>query len=980
MAQRDSTTTPVAGHGIHIHTTLLKKGDGTPVSLRRLKDDLDNARPHTSSSSMRPTLAPSLSSRAGPETSSISAAAAILEPLERRPKSSATSSSGDLRRLSTHAHASLVSRQPSQQLLSQHPSDLHHHQPFFQIKTSSSVHRCFGCGGSPEMCLTCFSECKKSDMTKYKQSLAKGVEWLFAKATTRAFHHMSITMSRMIFGVWKFYVQHKRHHRAYVVRFQTRVRVKRLFLGWRMLTYERRTYGAMLYAAEKQKRVETLELETDQLHGTVTELTKHSHVRSQLDDEKVAKLHATIEVERQRVAEKNKELAAVKMQLTAALATIEDLRSKAKASEALAPLEAELFDYKKACFQMANEMLTQMERQLEDYSLFEGQQNLADILSGDVVNSLDFAEHPLLYDPTAKFAKENKLTDKTTKAPSPKKSKTDSPGTMSVATIDRADRILMQWANAMVRKSSLDWIKPSRINNCNTNLQDGKSYAVLTLTLHDAMCKMKSRKKDFSMNPLQRENGMALTDQAAERYVALMTHEVDDQRRIDFMMNTIGQAMWLPSEFVQADDILAGDTDFNLVFLGYLFCTSSPNLDDAHHQHVTDTSRDLTFERAKWRELKDAADATTKDQTVSKKIKLALAHLFELKKKLDGDTRKAHDGHVLWWKSARIVLRKCFLTLSLLAHGKSGFMCSADKSAENEGFLVVPREKLKSVLFANEDSKWELDMLQGYLNSVFNDLARIYRGYASRSTNADDDVAVMSQGDLLELLSECNVPDANFALADMADILVDVTQTKSAAENGVVDVNRALLPVEFIEALIRIARKRYSGVTKKTALSESFCLLVDNQILPFAYQSDADKFRKQMESPGIRSLMIKYLDDLKTLFGKYSFIDANGGGNKKMRKQLRMTGHSLVKFVADKSIEDVAFTNDRVMQVVGHVCQGRTLSKTELMQRDVTFEAFQEAMVAMACHKFPDPYLSVENRFEKFANLYIVTMRDGYAV
>ncbi|RHY97714.1 hypothetical protein DYB37_003796 [Aphanomyces astaci] len=572
MAQRDSTATPVAGHGIHIHTTLLKKGDGTPVNLRRLKDDLDNARPHTSSSSMRPTLAPSLSSRAVPETSSISAAAAILEPLERRPKTSATSSSGDLRRLSTHAHSSLVSRQPSQQLLSQHPSDLrfHHHQPVFQIKTSSSVHRCFGCGGSPEMCLTCLSECKKNDMTKYKQSLAKGVEWLFAKATTRAFHHMSNTMSRMIFG---------------------------------------------------QKRVETLELETDQLHGAVTELTKHSHVRSQLDDEKVAKLHATIEVERQRVAEKNKELAAVKMQLTAALATIEvDLRSKAKASEALAPLEAELFDYKKACFQMANEMLSQMERQLEDYSLFEGQQNLADILSGDVVNSLDFAEHPLLYDPTAKFAKENKLSDKTTKAPSPKKSKTDSPGTMSVATIDRADRILMQW--------------------------DGKSYAVLTLTLHDAMCKMKSRKKDFSMNPLQRENGMALTDQAAERYVVYFAlHD------LSFLQGSIVQI-------------------------------------------------------AKWRELKDAADATTKDQTVSKKIKLALAHLFELKKKLDGDTRKAHDGHVLWWKSARIVLRKCFLTLSLLAHGKSGFMCSADKSAENEGFLVVPREKLKSVLFANEDSKW----------------------------------------------------------------------------------------------------------------------------------------------------------------------------------------------------------------------------------------------------------------------------------
>ncbi|ETW04633.1 hypothetical protein H310_03824 [Aphanomyces invadans] len=956
MAQREGTA-PIAGHGIQIRTTVLKKAGNTPISLRRLNGDLDTSQPQAPLSSRRPLASKSSPIRLGPETTS-SPPVAILEPIERRPKTSG--GPGDLRRSSTSLSTALT---PTRQLSHLHGPDQVQHN-----------HRCYGCGGTPEMCLSCFSECKKNDMTKYKQSLAKGVEWLFAKATTRAFHHVSTTMTRMIFGVWTFYVQHKRHHRAYVLRFQARVRLKRQFLGWRMLMLERRTYGAMLYAADKQTRVEALEIETDSLHGTVTELTKHSHVQSQLDHEKLAKLHASVEAEKQRVAEKNKELAAVKMQLAAAEATIDELQTRAKASEALAPLEAELFDYKKACFQMANEMLSQMERQLEDLSLFEGRQYLCDVLSGDVVNSLDLAEHPLLYDPTANFVKDKPL--KPAAPASPKKSKGDLPPTpTSVATIDRADRILMQWANAVVRKSSVDWIKPSRINNCNTNLQDGKSYTVLTLTLHEAMCNMKSRKKDFSLNPLQRENGMALTEHDAERYVALMTHEVDDQRRIEYMMNTIGHAMWLPSDFVQAEDILAGDTDFNLVLLGYLFCTSSPILDSVHNQHMADTSRDLTFERAKWRELKDAAEAPAKDQTVSKKIKLALAHLLELKKKLDTDTRKAHDGHVLWWKSARIVLRKCFLTLSLMAHGKSGFMCSADKSAENEGFLVVPREKLKGVVFATEDAKWELDMLQGYLNSVFNDLARIYRGYASRSTNTDDDVAVMSQGDLLALLTECNVPDANFSLADMADILTEVTQSKSAAENGVVDVNRALLPVEFIEALIRVARKRYSGITKKTALSESFCLLVDNQILPFAYQSDADKFRKQMESPGIRALMIKYLDDLKTLFGKYSSVEANGGGAKKARKQHRMTGHALVKFVSDKSIEDMGFTNDRVMQVVGHVCQGRTLSKTELMQRDVSFEAFQEAMVAMACHKFPDPYLSVENRFEKFANLYIVTMR-----
>ncbi|KAF0686463.1 Aste57867_21740 [Aphanomyces stellatus] len=912
-----------------------KKVVGGPVSLRRLREDVE--RPQTS-----PKMGKSMSEAAllvatpGPET---------LEPLEEAPRPRTSSDA------LASTRSSLVTR----------------------------MGRCYGCGGVPEMCTLCFSACKKDDMTKYKQSLAKGVEWLFAKATARAFNHVASTLIRMVFGVWKFYVQHRRHHRQYVLRFQTRVTLKKLFLGWRLVVYERRTYGAMLYAAEEHvrnlpfARVETLEIETNNLQGTVTELSQKHNVRAQLDDDKMHKLHALIAEEKQRVADKNKELAALKTQLAVAVQTIDDLTTKAKLADALAPIEAELFDYKKACFQMANEMFTQMEGQLEEYSLFEGQQNLSDILSGDVVNSLDHMEHPLLVDPTAKFGKEKKDDNgKPLMAGKPKKKPEASALGGHVAGIDRADRILMQWANAMLRKAPMDWIKAARINNCNTNLQDGKAYAVLTLTLHDAMCKMKSRKKDFSANPLQRENGMALNDQAFERYVALMAHEVDDTRRIEFMMNTLGQAMWLPTEFVTSDDILAGDTDFNLVFLGYLFCTASPLLDDAHMQHCSDVSRQLTFERAKWRELKDLADSA-KDSSVSKKIKLALAHLLEMKKKLDADTRKAHDGHMLWWKSVRIVLRKCFLTLSMMAHGKSGFMCSADKSAENEGFLVVPREKLKNVVFATEDTKWEFDMLQGYLNSVFNDLARIYRGYASRSTQSDD-VAFMSQGDLMDLLTECNIPDANFALTDMADILIEVTQNKTAAENGIVDLNRALMPVEYIEALIRIARKRYSGLYKKTALSESFCLLVDNQILPLAYQSDADKFRKQVESPGIRSLLVKYLDDMKQLFAKYSF---DFGSNKKSRKQARMTAHSLLKFVSDKSIEDLGFTDERIMQVVGHVCQGRTLSKTELMAKEVTFEAFQEAMIAMACHKFPDPYLSVENRFEKFANLYVVAVKDS---
>ncbi|OQS01426.1 hypothetical protein ACHHYP_01069 [Achlya hypogyna] len=832
--------------------------------------------------------------------------------------------------------------------------------------------RCYGCGAIPEMCLQCFSTCKKDDMTKYKQSLAKGVEWLFVKATSRAFNHVAHTIVQWVFGVWKYYCQQKKAHRQYALRLVERQRMKRLVSAWRIQAYDRRAYGAMVYAHGERVLVGNLETELGQLQGTLADVKQEHQVRAHLDADKMAKLHGLIQEEKARVVDKNKELAAVKSQLAAMQAQVAALESKAEKAEMLTALQAELFDYKKVCFQMSHELITQMERQVEEYAMYDGRQHFHDILSNDLINTLDLMESPLLYDPTAKLTKDLRKEDR---EKARKEIKKVSP--INTAPVDRADRILMQWVNyLLVKKGPSEWIKAARISNCNTNLQDGKAYAVVTYVLHDAMCNMRPRKKAFESS-LQRENGVALTDQASERYMTLMGNETDDQRRLELMLNTIGQAMWLPSEIVKTQDILAGDTDFNLVLLGYLFCTASPVMDDGHSEHCGSLLRQLTLERrAQWREYKEKADANVDSGSVSKKIKLALAHLLEMKKKLDTEVKRAHDGHAVWWKSARIVLRKCFLTLSMMAHGKAGFMVSTEKAADNDGFLYVPQERIMSILFDHEDAKWELDMLQGYLNSVYNDLSRIYRSYACRGTTSE--VAVMSFGSLLELLTECNIPDNNnFSLKDMEAIFNAVTETKLELNNPDpeapnIDVNRALMPSEFVEVLIRVARKRYSGLYKTTALSESFCLLVDNQILPYAYQSDSEKFRKQMESPGLRNLMVKYLDDLKALFTRYS-VDQ---GAKKKSKQTKMTAHTLMKFVSDRSLEDDSFTSERALQIVGHACRARTLSKTELMQQEVSFEAFQEAMVAMACHKNPDPYISIENRFQKFATMYILSVRD----
>ncbi|POM59201.1 hypothetical protein PHPALM_32105 [Phytophthora palmivora] len=38
---------------------------------------------------------------------------------------------------------------------------------------------------------------------------------------------------------------------------------------------------------------------------------------------------------------------------------------------------------------------------------------------------------------------------------------------------------------------------------------------------------------------------------------------------------------------------------------------------------------------------------------------------------------------------------------------------------------------------------------------------------------------------------------------------------------------------------------------------------------------------------------------------------------------------------------------------------------------DVMYPEFEEALIAIACHKFADPYISLESRVEKFFSVYI---------
>lgn len=161
--------------------------------------------------------------------------------------------------------------------------------------------------------------------------------------------------------------------------------------------------------------------------------------------------------------------------------------------------------------------------------------------------------------------------------------------------------------------------------------------------------------------------------------------------------------------------------------------------------------------------------------------------------------------------------------------------------------------------------------------------------------------------------------------------------------------------------------------THRVTISEAFCLFVDNFVLPFAFRADVDLFRKQLEEPNIRRLMIKYADALKELYAKYAAEDP-----KQKRRKARMTAFTFGQCMLDKGILDMTLNSEKVLGIVQKVTRGSvSTSESESTvgksreDEEITYPEFEEAVVAIACHKFPDPYSSLESRAEKFFAIYI---------
>ncbi|GLD97441.1 hypothetical protein PINS_up006125 [Pythium insidiosum] len=686
------------------------------------------------------------------------------------------------------------------------------------LPSRRQTQRCAGCGGFAELCMACFSQLKQQDVAAYKRQIIRSVDVLFARATARAFTRMASVVLQWVFGVWRRETRHAQRRRRLALALGQRQRQRRQWAAWRVHVLERRILGAMLYAEHQQRVTQDKTREIATLHGDVFELHATASVHDEVHAATRASLNEQLETLQRALQQRNHELLALRRELQDAHERIATLETQAIDPRDLERLKTENVDLKKISFQLVASLFTSLESQMDVLATSEGRQNLNHVFSKDVLALLDKPEHAGFYNP---------LVDLEPSAVShqqhPQQHQLPSVLAAYDAPVDRADRILLQWVNALLQRQQAqtqgEWLTAPRVTNFNTSLADGRALVVLTKALHASMVKFRPRRPPgvapsrLESASVLRENGEDLTEIAMERYVEHVRREDAPDKRLELMITTIGQALWLPVGLLSAKDVLAGDNEFNFATLTYLFATSAPCLEDAHYALCNDLKVQLSSSRSKWRELRESATmgtttavlgATTSSHgngsshgddaaaSLSAKMKLALAQTLELKKKIEAEDAKAREGHLLWWKSVRIVLRKCFLSYARVARGKAGVLSKSEAAQdENEAFAKIPRARLGDLELPFEDFAWETKLLQSFLTTIYCDLARIYRGYAARrdsnngsstsSTsngnsssgggNTGGGGSFLTVGDLLELLSECRVLDASLSTQDVHNVI-----------------------------------------------------------------------------------------------------------------------------------------------------------------------------------------------------------------
>ncbi len=231
------------------------------------------------------------------------------------------------------------------------------------------------------------------------------------------------------------------------------------------------------------------------------------------------------------------------------------------------------------------------------------------------------------------------------------------------------------------------------------------------------------------------------------------------------------------------------------------------------------------------------------------------------------------------------------------------------------------------------------------------------------------------------LVRDCNLLTSNFTNADITLVFVktNIEIDEETGERIEIDHNpdNSLTTTEFVEILIRIAHGLYknrplqshemnttstsSSPTNVRTVTQCMATLMEENILPYAKRSDAEEFRTKLRVPAVKNVFVKYSERIENVFEKYALYDVDQSPGDE-RADMTMNMREFQSMCKEKQI---SIPHRKVMAVFQNVQNDDTaFADDDEMDAEVDFDEFKEAVAAIACIVYPDPYTPMEQRIE----------------
>ena len=333
-------------------------------------------------------------------------------------------------------------------------------------------------------------------------------------------------------------------------------------------------------------------------------------------------------------------------------------------------------------------------------------------------------------------------------------------------------------------------------------------------------------------------------------------------------------------------------------------------------------------------------------------------------------------------------------------------------------------------LSMEDDPRKEIAAVTGVLESHFIDLKRIYRHYSCAEPGS---AGTMDLNEMWMLAKDTKLlSESNLTLHTVQDLFVITSEafsqkSKTAGSmpgkshrsrvnsqaTGKSASEMELMAPEYVEMLVRIADVKFQGiasafsdgsgtaVTDRLTLSQCLAKLLDENIIPYACRSDADRFRRDLSSLQVKAVFRRHRDRLQSLFKHWCVPGEDHMDTSRWRS-----------FARDRNFLSEAFTEAELFSVFNKIqdeegallasAGGLTLSSNPKKRKgkdfstkggedestandgaakqadrqeavaigqlndEMTFSEFSEGLAAIAVYKDPDPYLPMHQKIESF--------------